>query len=239
MQAPSLSGQVAVVTGGGHGIGAGIAKVLAGLGAEVVITGRKRDILESTAAEIRSAQGRCTPMECDVRQLASVDKLASRVQAKFSRCDIVVNNAGVGTFNTPLHQLAPDEFDAVMETNLHGPYYLIRAFAPMMIAAKSGHIINISSIASHNPVKNAAAYAATKWGLNGLSVSVAEELREHNVRVSIVCPGSTDTSMMSRSDRNKSRMLQPEDIAHAVATLVTQSPQSFISEVIIRPTQKP
>lgn len=239
MEKPVLSGSVAVVTGGGHGMGAAIAKAIAALGAEVVITGRKRDVLESTAADIRKDGGRCTPMECDVRQITAVDTLARQVQEKFGHCDIVVNNAGIGTFNTPLHQLPPDQFDAVMETNLRGPYYFIRAFAPMMIAAKSGHIINISSIASHNPVKNAAAYAATKWGLNGLSVSVAEELREHNVRVSIVCPGSTDTSMMSRSDRNKSRMLQPEDIAHVVATLVTQSPQSFISEVIIRPTQKP
>jgi 3-oxoacyl-[acyl-carrier protein] reductase len=239
MEKPVLSGSVAVVTGGGHGMGAATANAIAALGAEVIITGRKRDILENTAADIQKNGGRCTPMECDVRQVASVDNLARQVQEKFGRCDIVVNNAGIGTFNTPLHQLPPDQFDAVMETNLRGPYYFIRAFAPMMIEAKSGHIINISSIAAHNPVKNAAAYAATKWGLNGLSVSVAEELREHNIRVSIVCPGSTDTSMMSRSDRNKSRMLQSEDIAHVVVTLVTQSPQSFISEVIIRPTQKP
>jgi 3-oxoacyl-[acyl-carrier protein] reductase len=234
-----LSKQVAVVTGGGHGIGAAVASTLASLGAEVIITGRDLGKLESTASGIRKDGGRCSPVECDVRQLASVEALVEQVRTRHQGCDILVNNAGIGTFNTPLHQLAPEQFDAMMETNLRGPYYLMRGFVPLMITRGSGHIINVSSLASHNPVPNAAAYAASKWGLNGLSVSAAEELRAHNIRVSLICPGSTDTSMMSRSDRKKDKMLQPSDVAHVVEMLVTQTTQSFVSEVLIRPTQKP
>src|SRR5205814_8770087 len=138
-----------------------------------------------------------------------------------------------------LHELTPDEWDLIFDTNLRGPYLMIRALAPLMIAARSGHIINISSLAGKNPLPKGAAYAASKWGLNGLSYSVAEELRAHNIRVSVVCPGSVDTELSPHEGKNKSKMLQPADVAHAVAMLVTQAPQSFVSELLIRPTQKP
>jgi 3-oxoacyl-[acyl-carrier protein] reductase len=122
---------------------------------------------------------------------------------------------------------------------LRGVFYTLRAFAAMMIAAGGGHIVNISSIAGKNPLPNGAAYAASKWGLNGLSYSVAEELRGHNIRVSVVCPGSTHTDFSPHTGKSPEKMLQPDDVAHVVAMLVTQSPQSFASEVILRPTQKP
>ena len=115
----------------------------------------------------------------------------------------------------------------------------MRAFAPVMIERQAGHIINISSIASKNSLPNGAAYAASKWGLNGLSYSAAEELRGHNIRVSVVCPGSTDTELSPHGGKDPTRMLQPGDVAHVVAMLVTQSPQSFASEIVLRPTQKP
>ncbi len=110
-----------------------------------------------------------------------------------------------------------------------------------MITAGAGHMINISSLAGKNPLPRGAAYSASKWGLNGLSYGVAEELRgaEHS-RFSVVCPGSVDTDFSPRrSGKDTQKMLKPEDVAHAVAMLVTQEPQSFISEVLIRPTQKP
>ena len=126
-----------------------------------------------------------------------------------------------------------------MNTNLRGVYYAIRAFAPMMIQAKSGDIVNVSSIASKNPLPNGAVYAASKWGLNGLSYSAAEELRKFNIRVTVVCPGSTATELSPHEGKDPNKMLQPSDVAHVVAMIVTQSPQSFASEVVIRPTQKP
>lgn len=235
----SLSGQVGVVTGGGRGIGPAIAAKLATLGCTVVICGRTLSHLQETAQRIRGAGGKCEAMECDVSDLGSVEKLAAAVDQSFKRCDILVNNAGVGTFSTPLHQLPPEEWEKIMHTNLRGVYYTIRSFAPIMIRARKGDIINISSGAGRNPLPNGAAYAASKWGLNGLSQSVAEELRGYNIRVSVVAPGSVATNLGPHSGKDPKKMLQPEDVAHVVEMIVTQSPQSFASEIVLRPTQKP
>jgi len=234
-----LAGQVAVVTGAGRGIGAAIAQTLAGLGAVTVLCGRSPARLIETARAIENPKNRVETAECDVTALASVEAVAKRIESQHKRVDILVNNAGIGGFGKPLHELAPADWDRVLDTNLRGVFYTIRAFAPMMIRARSGHIINISSIAGKNALPNGAAYAASKWGLNGLSYSVAEELRAHNIRVAVVCPGSTHTDLTPHEGKDASRMLQPADVAHAVAMLVTQSPQSFASEILLRPTMKP
>jgi 3-oxoacyl-[acyl-carrier protein] reductase len=234
-----LAGQVAVVTGAGRGIGAAIVHKLAGLGGTVVLCGRTRASLETTARAISLAGGHGEVRQSDVSNLHSVEALAADIDRSFGRADILVNNAGIGGFGGPLHQLAPDGWDQILNTNLRGVYYMIRSFAPMMIRAKTGHIINISSLAGKNALPNGAAYAASKWGLNGLSYSVAEELRAHNIRVAVICPGSTNTDLSPHEGKNVSKMLQPEDVAHVVGMLVTQAPQSFVSEVLLRPTQKP
>jgi 3-oxoacyl-[acyl-carrier protein] reductase len=234
-----LAGQVAIVTGAGRGIGAAIARSLAKLGATVVLSGRTRDALEASAKAIADAGGKAEVIPCDVSSLESVEAAAKRAESSFGRVDILVNNAGIAGFGGPLHQLPPDAWDQILNTNLRGVYYAIRAFAPMMIRARSGHIINISSIAGKNALPNGAAYAASKWGLNGLTYSVAEELRVHNIRVSVICPGSTNTELSPHQGKDVSKMLQAEDVAHAVEMLVTQAPQSFVSEIILRPTQKP
>jgi 3-oxoacyl-[acyl-carrier protein] reductase len=234
-----LSGRVAVVTGASQGIGAAISRKLAEHGASVVLAARTRAKLESTAQSIAKSGSRAEAVECDLTDLRSVERLAEHVEKAFGRTDILVNNAGIGTFGGPLHTMPPDQWEAVMNTNLRGVYYTIRSFAPMLIRAGRGDIINISSIAGKNALPNGAAYAASKWGLNGLSYSIAEELRSHNIRVSVVCPGSTNTDLGPHQGKSRDKMLQPEDVAHVVAMLVTQSPQSFASEVILRPTQKP
>ncbi len=234
-----LSGQVAIVTGGGRGIGAAIAATLAELGAITVICGRTRNTLEKTAERLRTAGHRCEPMECDITDLSSVQKLAAQVEQAFSRTDILVNNAGVGGFATPLHQLPPEEWERTLNTNLRGVYYMIRSFAPLMIRGGKGDIINISSGAGKNPLPNGAAYATSKWGLNGLSYSIAEELRNYHIRVAVICPGSVHTELGPHTGKDPGKMLQPEDVAHVVKMMVTQAPQSFASEVVLRPTQKP
>jgi len=234
-----LAGQVALITGGGRGIGAAIARKLASMGALAVICGRKRSSLESTVSAITGAGGKARAIECDVTALRSVESLAAQVEGDFGRIDILVNNAGVGGFGGPLHQMPPDSWEQVLNTNLRGVFYCIRAFAPMMLRARSGHIINISSLAGKNALPNGAAYAASKWALNGLSYSVAEELRGHNIRVSVICPGSVNTELSPHTGKDLKRMLQPDDVAHAVAMLVTQAPQSFASEILLRPTLKP
>jgi 3-oxoacyl-[acyl-carrier protein] reductase len=236
---PVLAGQVAVVSGAGQGIGAAIARKLAGMGAAVVLCGRTQAALDSVATAIKKAGGRAEPIPCDVTNLQSVQDMVRRAESVFGRVDVLVNNAGIGGVGGPLHELAPEGWDEILNTNLRGVYYAIRAFAPLMIRARSGHIINISSIAGKNALPNGAAYAASKWGLNGLSYSVAEELRTHNIRVSVICPGSTNTDFSPHTGKDTSKMLQPEDVANAVAMLVTQSPQSFVSEIVVRPTQKP
>jgi len=241
---PPLSGQVALVTGAGRGIGKAIAMKLAELGANTVLCGRNREALDETAATIQNSGGqsslvKCAVIECDVTDLHSVEALGDRIDRTFHRLDILVNNAGIGGAGGPLVQLAPENWDRVMNTNLRGAYYCIRSLAPIMIRARNGHIINISSLAGKNALPNGAAYAASKWALNGLSYSVAEELRAHNIRVSVICPGSTHTDFSPHPGKNADKMLQADDVAHVVAMLVTQAPQSFVSEVLLRPTQKP
>jgi NAD(P)-dependent dehydrogenase (short-subunit alcohol dehydrogenase family) len=234
-----LTGQVAVVTGAGRGIGAAIAKRLSSLGATAVLCGRTRAALDSVAQDIATAGGGAEVVACDVTNLESVEAAARNVESSLGRVDILVNNAGIGGFGGPLHQLPPEAWDKILNTNLRGVYYAVRAFSPMMIRARSGHIINISSLAGKNALPNGAAYAASKWGLNGLSYSLAEELRGYNIRVSVICPGSTNTELSPHVGKDPAKMLQPEDVAHAAAMLVTQSPESFVSEILLRPTQKP
>lgn len=234
-----LSGQVAVVTGAGRGIGAAIAHKLASLGAAVVLCGRTLKTLETTASGISALGGQARAMACDVSDLESVLALAATIERDFGRIDILVNNAGVGSFAAPLHEMTPQAWEKVLNTNLRGVFYCVRSFAPLMIRAKTGHIVNISSLAGKNALPNGAAYAASKWGLNGLSYSIAEELRGHGIRVSVVCPGSVDTELSPHTGKDPNRMLKPDDVAHVVAMLVTQAPQSFASEVLLRPTQKP
>ncbi len=238
-QVQPLQGKVGLITGATRGIGAAIAEKLALLGAKAIICGRHQNELARRAEQISSKGVACEAMPCDISDLGQIDTLASNISQKHGGIDILVNNAGVGGFGGPLHTMAPAEWDRILNTNLRAVYYCIRAFAPMMIEKRGGDIINISSLAGKNALPNGAAYSASKWGLNGLTYSVAEELRQYNIRVTVVCPGSVNTDLSPHEGKKVERMLQPEDVAHVVEMLVTQQPRSFVSEVLIRPTQKP
>jgi NADP-dependent 3-hydroxy acid dehydrogenase YdfG len=215
------------------------------MGAHVILVARSADELNRVRERITGAGGDASIFSCDLTNASAVAELGTMVAEGHKRCDILVNNAAVGLDGKPIHEVAPDEWDLIFDTNLRGPYLMIRALAPLMIAARSGHIINISSLAGRNPLPKGAAYAASKWGLNGLTYSVAEELRQYNVRVSVIAPGSINSDFADHSGRGAAsgkdpkKKLQPDDIASVVASLVVQPPQSFISEVLIRPTQKP
>jgi NAD(P)-dependent dehydrogenase (short-subunit alcohol dehydrogenase family) len=134
-----LAGQVAVVTGAGRGIGAAIAQRLASMGAITVISGRHLDQLRKTAEAISARGGRCEALACDVSDLKSVEAFAKQVLQNFKQADVLVNNAGIGDFGGPLHKLPPEQWDAVLNTNLRGVYYCMRAFTPAMIERKAGH----------------------------------------------------------------------------------------------------
>jgi len=236
-----LAGQTSLVTGGSRGIGLAIARRLSAMGSKVAICGRDRDRLEESAALLRregAAVGAVLAVPADVAKAGDVARLVDRVTQELGPLDIVVNNAGIGVFG-PGQDASEKDWDRVLGTNLKGVFLVCRAVAPGMIARRTGHIINISSLAGKNAFANGAVYCASKWGLQGFSYCLAEDLRAHAIRVSVVCPGSVLTEFGPHAGKDPSKMLQPDDVAHAVAMLVTQEPQSFVSEVLLRPTQKP
>jgi NAD(P)-dependent dehydrogenase (short-subunit alcohol dehydrogenase family) len=235
-----LESQVAVITGAARGIGEAIALRLGRMGAVVVLTARDHGRLVQVQAGIEQDGGKAFVLPCDLTDEKAVSSLGETVRQQHGRCDILVNNAGVGVLRKPLVDLPVAEWDQMMDTNLRAPYLMIRALAPLMMAARTGHIINISSLAGKNVLPEGAAYAASKWGLNGLTYSVAEELRQYNVRVSVIAPGSVNTGFgAGGSSKDRNKMVQPDSVAQVVAMLVTQDPTSFISEVLLRPTMKP
>ena len=232
-----LRQEVAIVTGATRGIGRAIAAQLCRLGAQVVVCGRGAREVERAAREL-GASGQALGITADVQKLDDVERLVNQTMETFERIDILVNNAGIGIFG-PVDRLAPEEWEQVVNTNLRGAFYTIRAVAPHMMRQGSGHIINISSLAGKNGFAGGTIYCASKFGLMGLSYSAAEDLRGYGIRVSVICPGSVHTEFSPHAGKDSEKMLKPEDVAHAVAMLVTQRPQSFISEIDLRPTQKP
>jgi len=234
----ALNGQVALITGSSRGIGLAIARRLGQMGARVSLCARKKTDLDRAAADLRAAGIEVLAVPTDVTRPDEVSRLVSETQRSLGAVDILVNNAGIGIFG-PFHHQTEADWNSVLDTNLKSVFLTSRAAAPEMIRRKSGHIINISSLAGKSTFANGAIYCASKWALLGLTGCMAEDLRAHGVRVSAICPGSVATEFSPHAGKDPSRMLQPDDVAHAVAALVTQCPGSFISEVHIRPTQKP
>ncbi|MGB6545819.1 MAG: SDR family NAD(P)-dependent oxidoreductase [Candidatus Acidiferrales bacterium] len=237
-QTPSIAGQSALVTGGSRGIGFAVARRLGSMGAKVAICARDAQKLEESAAKLREEDIAVLPVSADVSKAGDITRLIDQVEKSMGPLDILVNNAGIGLFK-PGQQATEEEWDRVLDTNLKGVFLMCRAVAPSMIRRRTGHIVNISSLAGKNAFANGAVYCASKWGLQGFSFCLAEDLRAHGIRVSVICPGSVATDFGKHEGKDVTKLLQPEDVAHAVAMLVTQAPQSFVSELLMRPTQKP
>jgi 3-oxoacyl-[acyl-carrier protein] reductase len=237
--AKSLTGKTALVTGASRGIGFAVARKLGRMGAKVGICARQANRLEEAAALLRTEKIEVDAVATDVTSAAEIAALVAKTEKSLGSIEILVNNAGIGYFG-PIQEADEKNWDAVLDTNLKSVFLLTKAVAPGMIGRRSGHIVNIASLAGKNAFKGGAIYCASKWGLMGLTESAAEDLREYGIRVSAICPGSVATEFGSpASKKDPRKMLQPDDIAHAVEMLVTQAPQSFVSEVLIRPTQKP
>ena len=232
-----LEGKVALITGANRGIGLAVARRLAALGASLSLSARDGNRLDAVARELQSGT-RVTAIPADLTKPAEVLSLVPKTEKALGPIEILVNNAGVGTFAS-VQDASESDWDTILDTNLKAVFLLTKAVAPGMIQRKSGHIINIASLAGKNAFPGGAIYCASKWGLLGFTQCAAEDLRAHGIRVSAICPGSVATDFSPHGKKDPAKMLQSEDIAHAVETIVTQAPQSFISEILLRPTQKP
>ena len=233
-----LARKIALVTGGSRGIGRAIALKLAGLGADVAICGRDSARLSESLVDLKKTGVNAIAIVADVTSAHDVSKLVERVETELGLITLLVNNAGIGLFG-PVHQKSEEEWDRLMNTNLKSVFLVSRSVVPGMIKRGGGDIINISSLAGKNVFAGGGIYCASKWGVQGLSGCMAEDLREHGIRVSTICPGSVATEFSGRGPKDPGKVLRPEDVAHAVAMLATQGEQSFLSGVELRPLKKP
>ncbi len=236
--AKPLSGAVALVTGASRGIGRAITQRLAALGSSVGICGRDLAALAESVALLEKSGAKVFSQVADITQASDVASLVAKTEAALGPVTILVNNAGIGLFG-PAHEKTEADWDRVLDTNLKSVFLVSRAVTPSMIRRGAGDIINISSLAGKNTFANGGIYCASKWGVMGLSGCMAEDLREHGVRVSVICPGSVATEFSTRGPKDASKVLSPKDVAHAVEAIVTQRPQSFLSEIHLRPLRKP
>jgi NAD(P)-dependent dehydrogenase (short-subunit alcohol dehydrogenase family) len=230
--------ETAIITGGSRGIGLAIARRLGRLGARVALCARSEESAQQAARSLREQGVDALGAAADVSSADAVRRFVERVRGTFGGVSLLVNNAGVGVFR-PALEIEETEWDRMLNTNLKGAWLMSRAVAPLMIAAGRGQIIHIASLAGKNTFAGGGAYCASKWGLRGLAGCMAEELRGHGIRVSLIFPGSVHTEFSPHAGKDPGRMLQPDDVAHVVEMLVRQAPGSFVSEVDLRPAQKP
>ncbi len=239
--ANELKGKVAVVTGGSRGIGYCIAERLLKEGANVYICAREVRILEQSLEELRKhGEARVEGMGADVGRYEDCRKLIHTAAEHFGGLDVLVNNAGIGIMK-PVDQLTPAEWDATIHTNLSGVFYCCHEAIPLMRKRGGGYIFNISSLAGVNPFPGGSAYNASKFGVNGFSEAMMQDVRYDGIRVSYIMPGSVDTDF-GGAPGNRSRAewkLSGEDIAKAVVDLYTYPTSTLASRIEMRPSQPP
>ena len=233
-----LVGKAAVVTGGSKGIGYAIAAALVRAGVNVYIGARHAHEINSAVSRMNNLNGgRAGGLVCDVSDLLQVQSLFANAVNTFGGVDILVNNAGVGIFNS-VETMSPEDFRAILETNLFGVFYCCHEAIPLMKQRGGGYIINISSLAGANPHPQMAAYNASKFGLNGFSEALMQEVRHDGIKVSYIMPGSVNTEFGGdEPSEAKSWQLQPEDIAEVVLDLLHHPERSLPSRVEIRPSK--
>ena len=226
-------GGVAVVSGGGSGIGREVARMLARRGHPLALLGRRQGPLEETLAE---AGGEGSAIACDVRDPGAVDQACLRIQERWGAPAIVVPAAGVATL-APLEAISPGDFQAMIETNLTGTFLLLRALLPAMKRRGSGWIFPLLSTAARPGFPGWSGYCASKWGLRGMVAALREELRGTGVRITAVYPGATDTPIWDDlpGDWNRSLMVPPREVARAVESALDADPSTLVEEIHLGP----
>ncbi|HEX9615216.1 MAG TPA: SDR family NAD(P)-dependent oxidoreductase [Bacteroidota bacterium] len=232
----NLKGSVALITGAGKGIGRSIALSLASKGVRVGLNARTESDLQSVRAEIESAGGTAEVLPADITDDEAVRDVFRRIDKRFGRIDILVNNAGIGRF-APVRSLKVEDLDAMWNLNMRALFLCTKEAVERMEQNEGGAIVNIASLAGRNAFIGGAGYAATKWALIGFSRCLMLEVREKNIRVVTVCPGSVDTGFSGPRDPAKAeKVLAPEDVAEAVMAALVLPPRAMMSEIDIRPT---
>jgi len=233
-------GKVALVTGGTKGIGRSIAEALVRAGADVAITSRNQADLDRSVAKLEPlGKARVIGFCGNSRDYHQVKRLFEYTVQQFDGLDLLINNAGIGIFDS-VENMSPDDFQAVLETNLFGVFYCCHTAIPLLKQRGGGYIINVSSLAGANPHPRMAAYNASKFGLNGFSEALMQEVRHDNIKVSYIMPGSVNTEFGGDApDESKSWQLQPQDIADVVMDLLRQDKRALVSRVEIRPSKPP
>lgn len=227
------------MTGGTKGIGYAIAEALVTAGASVFVCSRTRSDVER-AVERLSELGPAAGKLCDVRVEAQVEAVIQSCEKRFGGVDILINNAGVGFNRKTVEDISSDVFRQTVETNLFGVFYACHHAIPLMKTRGGGYIINISSLAGQNAHPGMAAYNASKYGLNGFTEALMQEVRHDGIKVSYICPGSVNTYFGGDTPTDeKAWQLQPDDIARTVMNLLEMDPRALPSKVEIRPSRPP
>ena len=231
-----LDGKVAVVTGASKGIGKAIASAFAGAGAKVVLAARTHETLEQVAADLRESGAEAVAVPTDVTDVDAVQRLIEQTLDAYQHVDILVNNAGVGYFG-PVVDFAPDDWDAVLNSNLKAVYLCAKYALPPMLAQGSGQIINVLSIAAKVAFEASAAYCAAKAGALALTKVLASEVRQQNIRVTAVLPGSVHTPFWDDVPEHPDfeQMLKPEHVADTVVSICQQPPGMVTEEIVVMP----
>ena len=229
-----FTGQTAIVTGAGSGLGAAIARALAAGGAQCVLAGRRPDALAGTADQIRAAGGQAAVVPTDVTQADQVERLAAAALTAAGRIDILVNAAGVFRL-AAFEDTSLELFDTTLAVNLRGAFVCCRAVWPHMRQAGGGQIVNLSSIAAVRAFDGNAAYAPSKAGLNALSGVMALEGQRHHIRVLTICPAATDTPVWEGQapEAVRAEMMAPETVAEQVAWLLATARNLVFEPVVV------
>ncbi|MBI4337887.1 MAG: SDR family oxidoreductase [Chloroflexi bacterium] len=234
-----LKGKVAIVTGGGTGLGESIALALAKGGAKIVVVGRRPEPLNDVAAKIKKGGGTARAVPADVTKEPEIKRLVQETLKAYGTVHVLVNNAGIGGGGFHIKDMPTQQWDAVVNTNLRAPLLLIREVLPTMIAQREGTVVNILSNIIYSPKSHpgSSPYCASKLGLLGVTRVLANEVHEYGIRVHAVSPGNFKTPIWGdrRPAEDLNKMALPEDLGEAVRWLVTQPPRVNIEELTVMP----